>query len=69
MGTPIRKNRFNKFNKSSKDKTNSLAERYKIKSDLVFFIDLGQGFLYKMSLKDDEVSKVSENSIKEKKKV
>ena len=41
--------------------------RYKIESDLVFFLDLGQEYLYKMCLKNDMVEKVLEKKIKEKK--
>ena len=52
--------------KAARSKQIVWQERYKIKSDIVFFIDLGQEFLYKMSLKDSEVIKVPEKKIKEK---
>ena len=38
-------------------------ERYKIKSKLVFFIDIGQKYLYRMSLDNTEVARVEEKKI------
>ena len=52
--------------KAARSKQMIWQERYKIKSDLVFFIDLGQEFLYRMSLKDTKVIRFSEKKLKKK---